>query len=116
MLSKKKLDQFLPLTEATFYILLALTSPQHGYAVMQDVEQMSDQTVQLGPGTLYGAFNKLEENKLIRKIDEVDRRKIYEVTDAGRDLLLAQAKRLEVMLKNVEARTDQLKESRRKDE
>jgi DNA-binding PadR family transcriptional regulator len=116
MLNQKKLNQILPLTEATFYILLALASPQHGYAVMQDVEQMSNQSVQLGPGTLYGAFNKLEENKLIRKIDEVDRRKIYALTAAGEQLLLAQAKRFEVMLKNVEARTDLLTGSRHKDE
>lgn len=108
MVSSKKINEFLPLTETTFYILLSLSTPQHGYAVMQDVEEMSDGAVQLGPGTLYGAFNKLEENKLIRKVDEVDRRKIYALTESGKQVLRAQADRLAIMLQNIDARKAQL--------
>lgn len=108
MISAKKLNEILPLTEATFYILLSLSTPQHGYAVMQDVEQMSNGTVQLGPGTLYGAFNNLEENKLISKVDEVERRKIYALTEPGKQVLQAQADRLAIMLENVNARKAQL--------
>ncbi|MGD8865155.1 MAG: PadR family transcriptional regulator [Anaerolineales bacterium] len=104
MIGTKQLNDYLPLTEATFYILLSLTEPRHGYAVMQDVESMSNGTVKLGPGTLYGAFSKLEENHLIKMIDEIDRRKIYTITDSGRQVLSAQADRYEVMLENVENR------------
>jgi DNA-binding PadR family transcriptional regulator len=93
-------DKHLPLTEATFYILLALTSPQHGYAIMQNVEQMSEGSVKLGPGTLYGALTNLEENDLIHKVDEVERRKIYSINDQGLSVLNAQVERLEIMLRN----------------
>ena len=56
-----EITKHLPLTEATYYILLALTEPLHGYAVMQKVSAMSGGLVNIGPGTLYGAFGKLKE-------------------------------------------------------
>jgi len=87
----------LPLTESTYYILLALTEPLHGYAVMQKVEQLSDGAVNVGPGTLYGAFSTLEKDGLIVKVSEVDRRKLYALTALGRQVLLAQIARLQVM-------------------
>jgi DNA-binding PadR family transcriptional regulator len=94
----KLFDKHLPLTEATFYILTALMEPQHGYAIMQDVEAMSGGTVNLGPGTLYGALTKLEESKLIEKVGEVERRKIYIITEPGQDVLNEQVARLAVMV------------------
>jgi ureidoglycolate hydrolase len=66
--------KFLPLSEATYYVMLALDEPRHGYAVMQAVEAMSGGAVTIGPGTLYGAFNTLEKQKLIEKVSEEDRR------------------------------------------
>lgn len=45
-----------PLTEAVYYILLALRTPNHGYGIIQDVLEMTDGRVNLGPGTLYGAI------------------------------------------------------------
>ena len=50
----QKLAKYLPFTEATAYIPLALVEPLHGYAVMQRVDEMSQGTVKVGPGTLYG--------------------------------------------------------------
>lgn len=87
----------LPLTEATYYILLALLEPRHGYAVMQEVEKTSQGTVSIGAGTLYGAFSTLEKAGLIRKVSEEDRRKYYVVTPKGREVLSAQIKRFEIM-------------------
>ena len=58
-------SKFLPLSEATYYIMLALVDPKHGYAVMQEAEQISQGTLRLAPGTIYGAFTTLEEGKLI---------------------------------------------------
>ena len=49
------------LTEVTFYILLSLYTPKHGYAVMQFIEEKTDGRLVLGAGTLYGALNSLQE-------------------------------------------------------
>ena len=101
-MSKKTIEKHLPLTEATYYILLALVTPKHGYAVMQEAEQISAGTVRLAPGTLYGAFTTLEQSKLITMVDKKDRRKIYQITERGTQVLLEQVSRLKIMLKNAE--------------
>ena len=92
-----RIVRHLPLTEPTYYILLALTDPLHGYAVMQKVEQLSGGAVSVGPGTLYGAFSTLEKDGLIVKVAEEERRKSYALTALGRQVLLAQITRLQVM-------------------
>ena len=51
------------LTEVTFYILLSLYAPKHGYAVMQFIEEKTGGRLSLGAGTLYGALNSLQEKK-----------------------------------------------------
>ena len=94
------ISKFLPLSEATYYAMLALDEPRHGYAVMQAVEAMSGGAVTIGPGTLYGAFNTLEKQKLIEKVSEEDRRKTYGLTELGRSVLAEQVRRLEVMVRN----------------
>lgn len=88
----------LPLTEATFYILLALLEQKHGYAIMQDAEEMSEGTVKLGPGTLYGALTTLEASRYIRMVGQEQRRKIYVITDLGKQILKAQMRRYGIML------------------
>ena len=98
----RSISKHLPLTEATYYILLALIAPKHGYAVMQEAEQISSGTVRLAPGTLYGAFTTLEKNRLIRKVGTEDRRKIYQITDKGKLILVEQVERLRIMLINAE--------------
>jgi DNA-binding PadR family transcriptional regulator len=98
MAESRDLHKYLPLSEATFYILLALTETRHGYAVMQWVEQATGGTVAVGPGTLYGAFSTLEKEKLIVMVREEERRKCYTLTGKGRQVLLAQIGRLEGML------------------
>lgn len=96
----EKLKKYLPLTEATYYIMLTLIEPLHGYGVMQKVEQISQGTVKVGPGTLYGAFASLEKEGLIRMVKEEDRRKYYQLTDNGRQVLVGQIERLEIMNAN----------------
>jgi DNA-binding PadR family transcriptional regulator len=95
-----QIAKYLPLTESTAYILLALVEPLHGYAVMQKVEEMSQGTVRVGPGTLYGAFTTLESEKLIVKVGEADRRKTYTLTDKGRNVLKEHIRRSEILAKN----------------
>jgi len=92
--------KYLPLTESTAYTLLALTEPLHGYGVMQKVESISGGTVKIGPGTLYGAFTTLESEGLIVKVDEADRRKVYALTDKGRQILKEHIRRSEIMVHN----------------
>ncbi|MFC2014023.1 PadR family transcriptional regulator [Chloroflexota bacterium] len=94
------INKYLPLTESTYYIMLTLVEPLHGYAVMQKIEETSNGTVKIGPGTLYGAFTALEKEKLIVKVKEENRRKSYVLTAKGKKVLLNQIKRLEIMTRN----------------
>lgn len=99
-MSNTSIEDLLPLTESTAYILLALTEPIHGYALMQKVETLSQGTVKMGPGTLYGAFAWLERHKWIVKVDEYDRRKVYSLTDLGRRILEEQIRRWQIFVEN----------------
>ncbi len=96
----KNIATYLPLSESTAYILLALAEPLHGYGIMQKVEQISQGTVKLGPGTLYGAFSTLEGEGLIIKVGEADRRKTYALTDKGRQVLKEHVRRLQILVEN----------------
>ncbi len=99
-MSQDDTSKYLPLTESTYYIMLTLVEPLHGYAVMQKVDAISKGTVKVGPGTLYGAFTLLEKEGLIVKVREEDRRKSYVLTPKGKKLLMNQIKRLEIMTRN----------------
>ena len=95
-----KIEKYLPLTESTAYTLLALSEPLHGYGVMQKVEAMSQGTVEIGPGTLYGAFTTLESEGLIVKVGESDRRKTYALTDKGKAVIKEHIRRAAIMIEN----------------
>jgi DNA-binding PadR family transcriptional regulator len=90
-------EKYLPLSESTYYIMLMLADPRHGYAVMQEVEAMTGGAVVIGPGTLYGAFSALEKENLIEMIRKEARRKFYALTDKGKAVLRCQIERLEMM-------------------
>jgi DNA-binding PadR family transcriptional regulator len=96
----KNYIKYLPLTESTAYILLALRQPLHGYGVMQKVEIMSENTVKIGPGTLYGAFSTLETEGLITKAGEEERRKLYVLTTKGQEVIKEHIRRIEILAKN----------------
>jgi len=100
MNGQDEINKYLPLTESTYYILLALVEPMHGYGVMQKVESLSEGTVKIGPGTLYGAFQSLEKETLIVKVGEEERRKIYALTSKGREVLKQQINRLVIMVRS----------------
>jgi DNA-binding PadR family transcriptional regulator len=97
---KPDITRYLPLTETTCYILLALAEPTHGYALMQKVEALSEGTVRIGPGTLYTAFATLEKEALIVKVAEQDRRKSYALTPKGRQVLKEHIRRSAILVKN----------------
>jgi DNA-binding PadR family transcriptional regulator len=93
------MNRYLPLTESTYYILLTLLEPLHGYGIMQKVDLLSEGTVTVGPGTLYGALTALEKEGLIAKEREEERRKLYILTAKGRQVLAAQMERLSIMVR-----------------
>lgn len=98
-------ERLLPLTEATYCILAALATPQHGYGIMRCVVEASGGFVQIGPGTLYGALAKLQGLGLIERAGEdrqaagphEERRKTYALTPLGRDVVRLESERLERM-------------------
>lgn len=96
-MAREDVQSYLPLTETTYYILLALTEPLHGYAVMQKIQKISEGTVIVGAGTLYNAISKLEQEGLIAKVQEDDRRKFYHLTRKGKLVLQGQIARLQIM-------------------
>ena len=86
------------MTEAMFYVLLALEKPGHGYATMQRVRELSGGRLAMGPGTLYGILTRMKKEGLIVLISEGDRRKNYILTDLGRTALKAEFCRLKQMV------------------
>ena len=92
------------LTEAVFYILLTLHEPMHGYALMQNIEKMTDGRVILGPGTLYGAINALVQKQWITAIaaEKDARKKEYIITEVGRSMYRGEIERLKELLRNSE--------------
>ena len=92
------------LTESTYYILLSLLSPQHGYGIMQQTEEMSHGRVRLAAGTLYGALNTLCDKGWITLLpaDDGSRRKDYALTEKGKGILVHEVKRLKELVRNGE--------------
>ncbi len=92
------------LTEAVFYILLSLHEPKHGYALMQQIAEMTEARVTLGAGTLYGALNTLIKKGWIEDYEDEtsDRRKAYLITESGREIFAGEIVRLKELLKNAE--------------
>ena len=92
------------LTEATYYILLSLYRPRHGYGIMQQTEELSGGHVRLAAGTLYGALNTLCDKGwiVLKTVDEDSRRKEYLLTDKGREILINEVKRLKELARNGE--------------
>lgn len=92
-------DKNLPLTETTYYILLALLEPAHGYIIMQKVEELSSQQVRIAAGTLYGAIDNLLKQKLIQSVESEDtRRKTYVITEKGKEVLRLDFERMQHMI------------------
>ena len=93
---------YVPMTETGFYILLCLRSPNHGYGVVQKVREMTDNEVVLGPGTMYGSLSKMEKDGLIEFVREEDKRKIYQITELGMEVLELELKRIQRLYRNAQ--------------
>lgn len=98
---------YVPMTETAFYILFCLRQPNHGYGVVQTVDRMTDGEVKLAPGTMYGSLAKMEKDGVIRFVREEDKRKLYELTELGRELLKLELKRIERLYRAVREVNDE---------
>lgn len=92
------------LTEAVYYILLSLDEPLHGYGIMQKIEELTQGRLSIAAGTLYGALSTLEEREWIIALpeDKDSRRKSYQITEEGRNILKDEILRLQELLRNGE--------------
>lgn len=93
------------ITESTFYILLAVLKPNHGYGIIQKVDEITKGRVILGPGTLYGALNNLLSKKWIKLYSEETnsrKKKEYIITSLGREILDDEIIRLKELVENGE--------------
>lgn len=102
----------LPLREPTFYILLSLSpGPKHGYAILKEVDALSEGRLLLSTGTLYGAIKRLLEHEWIRRVNDpipngTDRqRKAYALTEQGWSALNAEIARLRKLVSVAQIQT-----------
>lgn len=91
-----KLLKLTPLTEASYYVLLSLNTPNHGYGVIKRIEEMTDGRLNIAAGTLYGVISSFLKYELIKLIDESGSRskKTYKITELGKELLEYEVNRL----------------------
>ena len=106
-----EVQAFLPLPTAVFHILVALADrDRHGYSIMQDVTARTDGKVRLSAGTLYSAVRRMLEQGLIEELRDSpdpasadERRRYYRLTRLGRDVAVAEARRVSDMLTQARA-------------
>lgn len=87
------------LTEVTFFILLSLYTPKHGYGIMQFVEEKTQGRLILGAGSLYGAINTLQDRNWIAPVDDgAGRKKEYIITKLGKQIAQGEINRLKDLI------------------
>ncbi len=86
---------YVPMTETGFYILLCLLEESHGYGIVRKVDTLTHGQIRLSPGTLYGSLSKMEKDGLIRFVREEEKRKIYQITALGLEVLQKELERIE---------------------
>lgn len=92
---------YVPMTETGFYILLCLGEENHGYGIIQRVERLTGGEIRLSPGTMYGSLSKMEKDGLIAFVREEDKRKLYRLTDLGRQVLELESRRIARLYRNM---------------
>ncbi len=101
-MDEKLRKKYCPMTETTFYTLLALLQPNHGYGIMKFVRELTEERIKMGTGTLYTMLGRLVEDGIIGVINEEDGKKTYQITDEGKQLLMEEQQRLEKQCENGE--------------
>ena len=91
---------YVPMTESGFYILYCLQQPQHGYGIGQQVKQMTGGDLVISAGTMYGTLSKMEKDGLIVFVREEEKRKLYQITSLGTEILKLEIHRIDRLYKN----------------
>lgn len=91
---------YIPMTESAFYILFALQEERHGYEITQRTKELTAGQVVISPGTMYGTLSKMEKDGLIAFVREVEKRKLYRITDLGQEVLAIELARIERLYRN----------------
>ncbi|MBR6534687.1 MAG: PadR family transcriptional regulator [Clostridia bacterium] len=93
---------YVPMTETGFYILYCLQKENHGYGIVQAVEKITNGEIRLAPGTMYGSLCKMEKDGLIKFTAEQDKRKLYIITELGKEILQLELKRIRRLYKTTQ--------------
>lgn len=96
--------KYIPMTETAFLILFSLNEPKHGYRIMADTKAATHNRIVLANGTLYGTLARMEQDKLISVKEEQDHRKIYHLTELGKQLLEIECQRITELHQLIENR------------
>lgn len=96
----KVFNSYLPMTETAFYILLALGTPRHGYGIIKHVEEMTNNRIFLGSGTVYGTLAKMQQDGLISVHADGQRKTVYIITSRGKNLMQKEILRLHELTEN----------------
>ncbi|MBQ7314342.1 MAG: PadR family transcriptional regulator [Clostridia bacterium] len=91
---------YLPMTETGFYILFCLQEEMHGYSIGKKVSDMTGGEITISPGTMSGTMSKMEKDGLISFVREEEKRRLYRITELGREILAMEMKRIERLYKN----------------
>ena len=91
---------YVPMTETGFYILFCLQQAQHGYGISQRVKEMTGGDLVISAGTMYGTLSKMEKDGLIVFVREEEKRKLYQITALGTEILNLEIHRIERLYKN----------------
>lgn len=92
---------YVPMTESSFYIPLRLQEERHGYGIVRQAEALTQGELRISPGTMYGSLSKTEKDRLIQFVREEEKRKIYCITDLGRQVLELEMKRIQRLHRNI---------------
>jgi len=110
--ARRRAEDFLPLTPIVLHILLSLADgDKHGYAIIKEVRRRTDGDVELGASSLYTVLKRLLHDQFVLETDERpdptlddERRRYYRLTPLGREVAVAELRRLESVLKQARAK------------
>ena len=90
----------MPMTETGFYILFCLQRERHGYSITQKVKELTEGQLSISPGTMYGTLAKMEKDGLIAFVREEEKRKLYSITELGKQILELEIQRIKRLYRN----------------
>ncbi|QLB49411.1 PadR family transcriptional regulator [Streptococcus sanguinis] len=99
-LTEKLRRVYVPMTETGFYILFCLQKERHGYSITQKVKELTEGQLSISPGTMYGTLAKMEKDGLITFVREEEKRKLYSITELGKQILELEIQRIERLYRN----------------